>query len=522
LSPTQFQSRNYWINEFAVSQGDIEFLTNTLLERETPLTSDEMALILIRYHLSTQAKKTKKRKAPAGIEYRPADEYADGAILSFSALGGVEGKVVSVREGINPDYDSFSVIEIEFDDGTRSEFASNLPGEHPLNVEEEIEEETEEALTPEELFIEFGGIVAEQLEDMLEEHDDLVRLAGYWFPRSLLIEVNQGHLNLAEAILDMMEGGPLATLEIMEQVGVLQDVNPRLAEFSMNYGLQQDERFDEVGPAGRIMWHLVRMEPPEAITPPELLAYEEEPYEPGVFSGEMLEIIEQIGDELSHLPKARIPSSGNITLPVPYPHLRSGTLPLSAALRRMFPTAYTSPRIHFTLVDPETQAEMPGWVVRNHGYMFGLRDWFIENEVPVGAYLTVERTQPGIVEVGLQTRNPRSEWVPTLVTDGKSVQFEDQKHKIACEYDDLMIIYFDDPDMVDELRNRYMKSGLARIVDDFARALIKVNPQGNVHVRTLYSAVNMVRRCPPEPIIYQLQKLSQFAHVGGPYWQLEE
>ena len=35
----------------------------------------------------------------------------------------------------------------------------------------------------------------------------LVVLAGQWFPRALLLDVNEGHLVLAEAVLDLAEGG---------------------------------------------------------------------------------------------------------------------------------------------------------------------------------------------------------------------------------------------------------------------------------------------------------------------------
>ena len=43
-----------------------------------------------------------------------------------------------------------------------------------------------------------------KLEAGLEFNPDFVKIAGRWFPRALLIDVNTGHLNLAEAILDMI------------------------------------------------------------------------------------------------------------------------------------------------------------------------------------------------------------------------------------------------------------------------------------------------------------------------------
>ncbi len=47
-----------------------------------------------------------------------------------------------------------------------------------------------------------------QAPQALQKQSELVRIAETWFPRSLLIDISKGHLNLAEAILDAHEGGP--------------------------------------------------------------------------------------------------------------------------------------------------------------------------------------------------------------------------------------------------------------------------------------------------------------------------
>ena len=70
-----------------------------------------------------------------------------------------------------------------------------------------------------------------------------------------------GHLNLAEAILDMAGGGPLPTKALLEQVGLTSNTNSNLVEFSLDHALQEDPRFDEVGPAGETLWFLNRLEP---------------------------------------------------------------------------------------------------------------------------------------------------------------------------------------------------------------------------------------------------------------------
>ena len=50
--------------------------------------------------------------------------------------------------------------------------------------------------------------------------------------------------------------------------------------------------------------------------------------------------------------------------------------------------------------------------------------------------------------------------------------------------------------------------------------LSRLNPQGTVHFKTLYSALNVMRRCPPGPIVAMLQNEPEFEHVGNHYWKL--
>ncbi|MCD4686364.1 MAG: hypothetical protein K8S97_10545, partial [Anaerolineae bacterium] len=50
--------------------------------------------------------------------------------------------------------------------------------------------------------------------------------------------------------------------------------------------------------------------------------------------------------------------------------------------------------------------------------------------------------------------------------------------------------------------------------------LARLTPQRTVHAKTLYSAVNALRRCPPGPIFATLVARPEFEHVGGPYWRL--
>jgi hypothetical protein len=62
--------------------------------------------------------------------------------------------------------------------------------------------------------------------------------------------------------------------------------------------------------------------------------------------------------------------------------------------------------------------------------------------------------------------------------------------------------------------------GLGDLMRDMMSELARLTPQRTVHAKTLYSAINVVRRCPPGPIFTTLVARPEFEHVGGPYWRL--
>jgi hypothetical protein len=58
------------------------------------------------------------------------------------------------------------------------------------------------------------------------------------------------------------------------------------------------------------------------------------------------------------------------------------------------------------------------------------------------------------------------------------------------------------------------------IIREVFPELAKLSPQGTVHAKTLYSAINIVRRCPPGPIFAELCTQGSFSSVGSGYWMM--
>ena len=520
MTERQTQTAAYWRAAFTIEEGDLDYLYNLLLEEETPLTTDEMAQAIIRRRIEREAEADKRREQGAAV-YLPKETYALGQMLMFPALQLAAGTVVGVRPGRNPDHGEFDVIAVDFGHGRPArEFAARF-ADHKLN--EPVRPAGEEVKSPEALFAEYGREIGEKLEARLKANADIVRIAGRWFPRALLATIHIGHLNLAEAVLDMAGGGPLPVEALLKEVGLAANINPRLQAFSLNFALQEDPRFDEVGPAGQVLWYLRRLEPPEVVFPPRRLENAAPAYDRSKLTPTLAALEKEIEDELSPAVSEALPAD-EVEVMVTFPHRRVGTLPLSPRLEPLFPTAYESPRIRFILVDGDTGEKFPGWVVRAGRYVFGLDEWYKKYEFPVGGQLTVRRGEDaGEVVVKASRRRPVREWVRTAAPgpDGR-LTFSMQKRPIGVTYDDLTIVAVDNLAAVDEVWLKSQAIPFERLVADVFRELAKLNPQSAVHAKTLHAAVNVARRSPPGPIFAELVSRPWYVHVGDAYWRFDQ
>jgi hypothetical protein len=520
---------HHWARNFDIEQRDIEHVTNLLLEQETPLDSETLARALIQERLDQEANTLRERYKDTRF-YNPSHRYEIGQRLVFPEFDYETGTVKGIREGNNPDYGTFSVIAIEFDDddmntpGKYREFASELTVPHELSQNDSNGNGLMGMadLTLDDVMEAAHDDIISKLETSLLEADELIYMARKWFPRDLLLEVNVGHLNLAEAVLDIAGGGPMSTADILEQIGGLGSSPQALQEFSLNYALNHDNRFDEVGPTGEVLWFLTRLEPQEVQQTPAMLRYSPIDYDRGLLTREMLALEAEIGDELSPS-KAPDHPVDETTLTVTYPHRRLGTLPLTVAGASILPTARQTPRVWFTLVDGQDGEEYPAWVVRNERYVYGVGKFYRKHKLPIGVHVTLRRSdEPGKVIIDFNSYKPRTEWIRLIVPKNEQITFENQKRAIGAEYDELMILGADDLAAVDALFQaaQQSKRSLTSILKTLIPALGVLTPQGTVHAKTLYSAVNILRRCPPGPIFATLAANPDFQNVGGDYWKL--
>ncbi|MHC1741014.1 MAG: hypothetical protein AB9897_07900 [Anaerolineaceae bacterium] len=504
------------------SNKDIESLYNHLLEIEFPQTLSELTKFLIEKKIEFEKKTAVQARKAEGTLYLPKEQYKKGQTLLFPHRNLQKGKVIEVHSGVNPDYPNLEVIVVEFSPGENLSFASNLP-EHKLN-DFHAQEDSDEAYDVDWVFAHFGKLLADKLSALVKGNEELINIGGSFFPRSLLVDISVGYLNLAEAVLEMSEGGPLTTDELITQIELPTDTNLKLTEFSMNYALQEDPRFDEVGPAGKTLWFLQRLEPDQVQNVPITLAYTG----PSVVLSDDLKDYVNLGpefcDELE--PGEQCEFVDEVTISLTYPHWRAGTLPLTTKMQKLFPTAYETPRIKFTFKDGNSNDRFNGWVVRPSHYISGLSEWYASSGFIPGSQLHISRSdQPGEVVIRADKKHNSKEWIRTFLvgTDGNYV-FALLKQVVTCSFDERMAIVIPDGKAVDAIWDKYAKTKppLEKLIQVMIRELAKLNPQGHVHAQEIYAAVNLVKRCPPSPLIEMLFTKPWANHLGDLYFRLDE
>ncbi len=525
----QTATAHYWTKSLKISDSDMESIFAIMLEEEKPLDGRQMARLFVERRVRQEDELWRKRLKDGKL-YQPRETYEIGQKLVFPALKFALGEVMGARPGSNPDQGQFTVIQVAFDDGVQREFASALATPHQLDLSEDVDggesaSLADQVLEPADIdaiLEEHGAELRKQIEARLEKNDDVAYAAGLWFVTSLLPQIDEGHLNLAEALLDMQAGGPLSAEEMLPILDLPREINQTLQAFALNYAMYNDRRFDEVGAEGMVRWYLRALEPEEVKQTPERLVYDPIPYNRDLLTPEELELEAEIADEHSELPAVtRRPEQ--VTLTLIYPHRRSGTLPLNSALSAMFPTAYEAERILVTFVDEETEDEYTGWVVRAGRYICGLDRLYRKNKLPIGTIVRIRRTaDPVRFIIGFDAYRPRTEWVTLLQPQGTKITFESDQRAIGAVYDELIVLGVDDLAALDAIRTEIKrhKRGLVEIVRELLPELARLNPQGAVHFKTLYSAVNMVRRCPPGPVFAALESQPVFEPVGGHYWRM--
>jgi len=519
------QTEGYWRDQFRLTAPDVARIYDLILDSGKPVRPWVLARALIdagcrREEAAIQAELSR------GVPYRPSGTYSVGQEITFPALDYSWATVTGTRPARNPQYGEFVALQVRFEGEEQiREFASELRGDHKLDQEASDSSPLASggARSPEELAELYGGVVAETIASGLAGHAEFVRLGDDWFLGELLADVSIGHLNIAEALIEV-KGMPLPTAELMADLDLPLEVPEEIRALSLKRALKLDGRFDNVGNGGRDVWFLRRLTPGEVLQPPSRLVLRPDAYDRQLISRELQSLEREIDDEGVSEPDAAPPRPiYRTSVTLNHPHWRSGTLPLTLRTRGMFPQP-TEHHTPFVLVDGQSGDRFQGWVVQQPPFVYGLREYYQKHALPVGAFVKLERTRdPRVITVDYEPQRLKSAWAKVVSARPGQLSFQVRKIPVACEYDEQMILAEDSAPGIDSLREEHEARGtsLLELMIRIIQELVKLSPQGTVHAKTVYSAVNVLRRTAPGPIFALLSTESCFASMGGGYWTFD-
>jgi hypothetical protein len=533
----KIETQAYW-QEYAVTSRDLDELTLLFLEVERPMTAVELGESLIASHCQREENLI-RRQLERGAVYRPNGTFSVGEDVVFPHLGFALGKVIDRRQGHNPEYGDFGVITVEFE-GNGSEqsaasdkadvrsFAVELQVPHKLSIPDDVPLENRFSLSAEDLNARYGNLVAARLEERLRLEPRFLSFRGRWLPEGLAADLHIGHLNIAEALIDI-QSTPMPATSILGEIDLPAEIPQSIKVFCLNRALSIDDRFDDVGDVRGPRWSLCRWEPQAVLSPPARLEYEPVTYDRTGLDVTHLQLEREIDDDASFLiapPTAASASSATVLLG--YAHWREGALPLTDRTKVFFPEGNPEQHTLITFVsDAKGESSFPGYVVHSHRYVYGLETWYKVNKILPGAYIKLERVEDapgddGHAHVAIQAlpRRMQREWVHVAYNEGDELVFRLQKRPIAYEYEELCALDEQKRQDIDKLwkvaaeRDRPFDQAVRRVFLN----LVKLSSNGMVHSKTVYSAVNVLRRCPPGLVFATLFRLPEFVTAGDGYW----
>jgi len=520
------QTPAFWQSEFQITEETIESLYNSFLEIGEPRSIDDISLFVVQETLEAEERAI-RAELQQGKLYRPDQHYELNDKLVFPRFEYAIGTVVGIRDGHNPYAGDFTVLEVEFagPPSARIAVAADLKAPHVLSTTDGKPSGEEEGPTPaQKLYAQFQHIIRPRVEEALRARDDFVEFNHRWFLADLLVEVQEGLLNIVDAAIDI-SGTPQNVDAIIEQIELQKDggsITDTL-RFSVNYRLTQDPRFINVGTEDRVLWFLNRLKPIQVEEVPHNLRINPNmTFDPEALPPDLRTLLMEIDDEATPPQYARPadPQASEAIFVLTYPHRRSGTLPVLPTLRPMLPE--TNGRlVALQFIDGQTGDPILVWLVSEHNYLFGLGDWFETYKLPVGAFIILRKTEaPLKFIVDYIPQRTQREWVRVATVQNNQLVFQMKKRALSCRYDELMVIGEEGSEAIDTLwvKAEQKNVPLAQLLTQIFPELMKLTSQSAVHVKTLYSAINVMRRCPPGVLLQELNNHPGFVWMGHGYW----
>jgi hypothetical protein len=518
----QTQTEAFWRDEYQVSDEEADLIASMILDANRPLRLEEFAATIIQKRFERD-REASARQAKLSRLYQPMTTYAVGDQVMFSGADYRMGQVLAVRPGHNPKHGLFEVMQVRFEDGTQREFASAFPYTHPLNrpVEELLGIEDPNT-TEAEMVRLYQSHVLRKLEAALTANEDFVSFDGLWLLRELLPEIHVGHLNLAEAMI-YEAARPLAIHEMLPDLDLSKETSSEAQAFSFSHELGRDGRFDNIGTAEAPLWYLRALQPEAVHERPTVhrVAFRAQG---GEYLGiTMLDLIEQIGDELDEVAGATVSEGEILHCELCFAHLYAGTLPATARFLRRFDAA--GHHFPITVVDDQSKRRFQAWVVPSERYVCGFSDWYAATGMCIGGQVTLmPAKEAGVFTIMMTaTHSRRSEWIRSASVIDDRLVLQMQRTSIPVRCDRNMLIDVPDRQAIARLMsvNDQRNLSLAAVVRTAFEEMAKLSSGGAVHAKSIYSAVNLLRRSGAVPVFAELTRRACYTPLVDGNWALE-
>jgi hypothetical protein len=515
------QTPEYWSN-YTFSAEDAETVSSYLLEANSSKSSSAIAREIMRQRIEKE-NAIIRAEMERGRIYQPKRSFEIGEEVMFPAQSFARGKVISKRAGANEGLGKFEVMTVEMSGGYMRDYAINYEAAHALNDDAQLTallNQQNEVKSPEQIFEEQGAQVVSIVEANLETNEDYLKIGNDWFMRSMMADVNDGHLNLAEAVLEVAGGGPLPTHIILRDLALPPDVARSLQEASLNAAMASDDRFIEVSLNDKPAWFLRRLEPADIQEVPIVLRGVAR--HPQVTNALLSELATQIDDELEFELNSPIERSDKATVILVSAHRRAGTMPLNHHVAAVMPD---SSKTHLPVFfqDQQNGKKYTVWLAHDKHYISGLADWYKANDLPAGAVIEISRTAAeNTFAIDCKRHKPKREWVRVATARENRLRLETAQRQVLTDADDLMSVYADEMPMLTALREAFAQREISQIVRDIFPEIAKLSPQGNVHARMLYAVANLLVRVAPRDVFAALESNDSFNPVGDNYWHLSD
>jgi hypothetical protein len=519
------QTAEYWLEEFAINQEDTAHLYEWVLEQNEPRTIEELSLRIIERRCLRE-EEALLRRGESGAIYQPQDDYDVGQRLVLPAFDYATAEVLAIRDGENPRYGPFKVIQVQLEnESSPREFASGLATEHVLTGSAALLEDSDSLLAAQQLYELYGPHINERLHETLEENEDFVPFGDSWYLRGLVPEVTPFHLNIAEAMI-YERNQPLTIGELLQEVDFPAEIKPAVQIYALSQALSQDSRFAEISVDDEPAWYLKALVPEEVREMPPHLQVAHATRGAEWLNRELRDFALELGDEADAVDAVLGTSSeapARVEIFLTYPHRREGTVPLNPQALALV-AERPSERFMVTFVDRRRKEEMEGWMMPSAGYAWGLGEWYERHDLPIGAVFDLAKgDEPFTFVVDFREGRAKTDWIRQVRVMDDRVTFSMQRKSYTCRYDKHLLIDGGSAADLDTLWTPAKEAGslLDHLVELFPE-LAKLSGLGQVHAKTLYSAVNLTRRCGAVPIFAELTRQACFDPVGDGNWVFDE